>query len=219
MSIDSAEKENDPIALARINILRNVIKIITERQKKQNYHPVRVPVTTVKNLTNYYVYVSITLFGMTLKIEPKTKKCGEDDDEFTYYIFSSSHSIDVKDVDFKNMDKWVKSRADTFNLVNMARDFDKLLNLAERLKLFKFSGEFYDPEDEKSENFLIMEIKEWSAAAGITIGKKCCVCDDLTEIKTQCGHTLCYECWDLLTELNCPHCHSELKTHSQDDVQ
>jgi hypothetical protein len=219
MSIDSAEKENDPIALARINIIRNVIKIITERRKKQNYHPVNITVTTIKNLTNYCVHVCITLFGMVLKITPKTKNCGGEDDEFTYRISSSSFIIDFKNVDFKNMDKWVKSLTDTFNLVNMARDFDKLLNLAERLKLFRFSGEFYDPEDENSEDFLRMEIREWSAVAGITIGKKCCVCDHLTEIKTQCGHTLCYECWDLLAELNCPQCQSELKTHSQESQE
>ena len=88
MSIDSAEKENDPIALARINIIRNVMKIISERRKKQNYHPVNIPVTTIKNLTNYYVHVHITLFGMALKITPKTKNCGDDDDEFTYRIFT-----------------------------------------------------------------------------------------------------------------------------------
>ena len=44
---------------------------------------------------------------------------------------------------------------------------------------------------------------------------KCCLCFELTEIKTHCNHTLCYRCWENITECNryrkrCPICTDDL---------
>jgi len=38
----------------------------------------------------------------------------------------------------------------------------------------------------------------------------CCVCNDTTEfVTTNCGHTLCIECWDKLKTQTCPLCRNE----------
>jgi hypothetical protein len=44
---------------------------------------------------------------------------------------------------------------------------------------------------------------------------KCSLCFELTEIKTRCNHTLCYRCWENITECNryrkrCPICTDDL---------
>jgi hypothetical protein len=50
---------------------------------------------------------------------------------------------------------------------------------------------------------------------------KCCLCFELTEIKTRCNHTLCYRCWENITECNrhrkrCPICTENL---NEDDEE
>jgi hypothetical protein len=50
---------------------------------------------------------------------------------------------------------------------------------------------------------------------------KCCLCFELTEIKTRCNHTLCYRCWENITECNrhrkrCPICTEDL---NEDDEE
>jgi len=58
--------------------------------------------------------------------------------------------------------------------------------------------------------------------------KKCCVCFDITNSKTPCGHTLCISCyikiqgngqrsvsdddWDYTFHKNCPYCRTNIKT-------
>ena len=51
---------------------------------------------------------------------------------------------------------------------------------------------------------------------------KCCLCFELTEIKTRCNHTLCYRCWENITECNrhrkrCPICTEDLNEDDEDD--
>jgi hypothetical protein len=51
---------------------------------------------------------------------------------------------------------------------------------------------------------------------------KCCLCFELTEIKTRCNHTLCYRCWENITECNrhrkrCPICTEDLNEDVDED--
>ena len=51
---------------------------------------------------------------------------------------------------------------------------------------------------------------------------KCCLCFELTEIKTRCNHTLCYRWWENITECNrhrkrCPICTEDLNEDVDED--
>ena len=37
----------------------------------------------------------------------------------------------------------------------------------------------------------------------------CCVCQEITENKTTCGHSLCGDCWERLDRLRCPMCRED----------
>ena len=48
------------------------------------------------------------------------------------------------------------------------------------------------------------------------------MCFELTEIKTRCNHTLCYRCWENITECNrhrkrCPICTEDLNEDVDED--
>ena len=40
----------------------------------------------------------------------------------------------------------------------------------------------------------------------LSSAEECCVCMEKTTVKTNCGHTLCAECWHNLKEETCPIC-------------
>ena len=51
---------------------------------------------------------------------------------------------------------------------------------------------------------------------------KCCLCFELTEIKTRCNHTFCYRWWENITECNrhrkrCPICTEDLNEDVDED--
>jgi len=70
-----------------------------------------------------------------------------------------------------------------------------LIKILKTLKFDKMTGKFTTS--------LPYFVPELSSA------DECCVCMEKTKTKTNCGHTLCAECWHNLREDTCPMCRDE----------
>jgi hypothetical protein len=47
----------------------------------------------------------------------------------------------------------------------------------------------------------------------------CCVCQEITENKTTCGHHLCGDCWERLDQLRCPMCREDCSYCDEDEEE
>jgi hypothetical protein len=185
-----------PIALALIKMMANVMKILKSDNRTCEYE--LIPVKTIKNIHKCDVYIKMTKHYMAIQIDPK-HICDCEDTAFSFQICGGSSHIKLNP-------KWCD--------VELAMSFEELLKVARRLKFSKFTGQFYDPENETC----VAEIEndELFVAAGLAECDTCCVCSDMTQTKTECGHTLCHECWNSLDKHICPMCRGELTTRQPD---
>jgi hypothetical protein len=184
-----------PERAARIAIMKNVLVWlnVTNSYNLKNEK-------TTQNLEKYAVRVFFkkrnkNCVSMMLRIIPKKNANGNGDDtEFAYDIRGNSEMF----VHRHNDDDAILAQY-------MATKFERLLELASRLKFSKLLGVFYDQEIQLTAAQIAIE--ELSSVAGLCEYEQCCVCQDETKTKTLCGHTLCYECWDsLVAPSKCPLC-------------
>lgn len=185
-----------PIALAQIKMMENVKKILT---KQSIYH---IPITAdIGNIKNCDAYIVCQEHGMKIQIDPKNLNACDDTDwtikiRADYIVFTNGFGC---------------KKAETC-AVELAVKFAKLLKILRRLKFSKLVGHFYDPEDEYE--CAKLENEELAVAAGLSVCDDCCVCQEKTHTKTECGHTLCHECWNRLDRHVCPMCRGELTTRN-----
>lgn len=55
-----------------------------------------------------------------------------------------------------------------------------------------------------------LTIKAFAHAKYNPYGEPCCVCNEITDTKTRCGHHLCMDCWERLEKLVCPMCREDV---------
>ena len=105
------------------------------------------------------------------------------------------------------------SYTNAFNAVdNIVEDFIKLRDLEMHLCLNKYTShsEFYDSRDVNAIRELqIIELRNHVFKDADNV---CCVCNDATEVKTQCNHYLCLLCWNkLYSTMKCPMCRKSIQ--------
>ena len=185
-----------PIALAQIKMMENVKKILTKQCKYQ------IPITAdIGNIKKCDAYIVCRETYMKIEIDPKNLNDCEDTD-WTFKIrgdyIAYTHGFGCK-------------KAET-SAVELAMQFDGLVKMLRRLKFSKLVGDFYDPEDEYE--CAKLENDELSVAAGLSVCDDCCVCQEKTQTLTECGHTLCHDCWNRIERHVCPMCRGELTTRN-----
>lgn len=186
-----------PVRAARITLMQNVLVMLQSSNSDLPTYILKITKTT-KNLENFAVQVRFGTTSkrilMVLDILPKKSAKNSDDREGFAYEIQGNFDLFVNKID-----------DDEILAMYMAIKFEKLLELAGRLKFSKLLGVFYDNEMKKIAAQIAIE--ELSSVAGLCEYEQCCVCQDETKTKTLCGHTLCYECWDsLVTPSKCPLC-------------
>jgi hypothetical protein len=180
-----------PIALAQIKMMENVKKIL---KKQCVYH---IPITAdIGNIKKCDAYIVCRETYIKIQIDPKNLNACDDTD-WTFKIRGDSIAY---------------THPKETCAVELAVKFAKLLKILRRLKFTKFVGDFYDPEDEHE--CATLENEELSVAAGLSVCDDCCVCQEKTQTKTECGHTLCHECWNRIERHVCPMCRGELTTRN-----
>jgi hypothetical protein len=194
---ESESVEFCPVRAAQITLMQNVLVML---QSSNGDHPTYTLKITKKkkNLENFAVQVR---FGttprrilMVLDILPKKSAENGDVREGFAYDIQGNFNLFVNKID-----------DDEILAMYMVMKFEKLLELAGRLKFSKLLGVFYDKDIKL--NAAQIAIEELSSLAGLCEYEQCCVCQDETKTKTLCGHTLCYECWDsLVAPSKCPLC-------------
>jgi hypothetical protein len=192
---ESQSVEFCPVIAARITLMQNVLVMLQSSTGDNPTYTLKITKTT-NNLENFAVQVRFltTTRRILMALDILPKKSAENGEGFAYDIQG-------------NFDSFVNKFDDDDEILAMymATKFEKLLELAGRLKFSKLSGVFYDTEMKMISAQIAIE--ELSSVAGLCEYEQCCVCQDETKTKTLCGHTLCYECWDsLVLPSKCPLC-------------
>jgi hypothetical protein len=94
--------------------------------------------------------------------------------------------------------------------------------LEDNLRYYEFNniiGEFKDRRIKKSKDINIALNKMLSLNNVKRTIQDCCVCFEHTQVKTDCGHILCYKCWENIHGCNkkCPMCREFLDVCYDDD--
>jgi hypothetical protein len=184
-----------------INILKK--HILEEYDRGISYPDVETfPFNYVINDYNMdkikYVDVVITILNYNVKVTFLTSEYYTDDCEYDHYKEFFNFNQDC-DENLPNKREILEN--------NLEIILDTIYKIRDEMSYSKII-DFFLPIDN------ISKIEELQIARDFFTKTKnienCCVCDDMTTVKTHCNHFLCRECFNSMNKKCCPICRRDL---------
>jgi hypothetical protein len=175
-------------------LLKTLLQQIERKKTKPNYS-VAYFFKTIKQISGISVDANIVFTGPPTQTDVKFSiyhnKIANEGCYGQYILYTTMiRKIDIMELNVDVLDCIIK---DIMNILHTL-EYNKLTNT---LKQKDDNGYQYVDEGDI--------FKKYNDGNNI-----CCVCNETTEfITTNCGHTLCIECWDKLKKQICPICRNE----------